>query len=74
MILKCLCTHLGCVVGVPIKKILFLFTDFLRFYPFVQNHCYSIKLKAILYKFESLLNLFQSENSFLVVEHILTTS
>ena len=33
-------------------EILFLFTDHLRFYPFVQNHCYtSIKLKAILYKY-----------------------
>ena len=31
-------------------KIMFLFTDPLRFYPFVQNHCYSTKVKAILYR------------------------
>ena len=29
-------------------EIMFLFTDPLSFHPFAQNHCYSIKLKAIL--------------------------
>ena len=32
-------------------EIMFLFTDPLIFYPFAQNHCYSIKLKAVLYKY-----------------------
>ena len=32
-------------------KIMFLFTDPQRFYPFVHNHCYSIKLKPILYRY-----------------------
>ena len=49
---KCrMCCQNGSLHRSTNYKITFLFTDSLRFYPFVQNHCYRIKLKAILYRY-----------------------